>query len=136
VLTAVIVGVGIDVCDLDRMKRALARPTGTRFAERVFTAAERAYCEARKRGRVASYAARFAAKEAALKALGTGWSDGIAWHDVEVVRGESGPPTLALHGRAAEVARERGVGRLLVALSHGDVSAVASVIAESDRRGP
>jgi holo-[acyl-carrier protein] synthase len=128
----VIVGVGIDVCDVDRMRRALERSTGARFVARVFTPGEQAYCEQRRRGRVRSYAARFAAKEAALKALGTGWADGIAWRDVEVVRGESGPPALQLHGRAAAIAAERGITRWLLALSHSDLSAVASVIAERD----
>jgi holo-[acyl-carrier protein] synthase len=128
----VVVGLGIDVCDIDRMRRALERSTGERFIARVFTAAERTYCDRRHRGRIASYAARFAAKEAALKALGTGWSDGITWQDVEVVRPEEGPPILLLHGRAATIARKRGITRWLVAMSHSDLSAVASVVAERD----
>jgi len=94
----VVVGLGVDVCDIARIRRALERPTGERFKARIFTPGERAYCEQRRRGRFASYAARFAAKEAAMKALGTGWADGIRWQDVEVVRPPNGPPALVLHG--------------------------------------
>ena len=113
-----IVAIGVDVCDVARIRRALEGPTGARFRARVFTAAEQAYCEARGRARFASYAARFAAKEAAMKALGTGWSAGVSWQDFEVVRADGEPPHLLLHGRAAELARERRMVRWLVALSH------------------
>ena len=130
-----VVGLGVDVCDIARIRRALERPTGERFKTRIFTPGERAYCEQRRRGRFASYAARFAAKEAAMKALGTGWADGIRWQDVEVVRPPNGPPALVLHGRAAAIARRRGIRRWLLALSHGDASAVASVIAEGTATG-
>jgi len=126
----VVVGLGVDVCDIARIRRALERPTGERFKARIFTPGERAYCEQRRRGRFASYAARFAAKEAAMKALGTG-----RWQDVEVVRPPNGPPALVLHGRAAAIARRRGIRRWLLALSHGDASAVASVIAEDTATG-
>jgi len=131
----VVVGLGVDVCDIARIRRALERPTGERFKARIFTPGERAYCEQRRRGRFASYAVRFAAKEAAMKALGTGWADGIRWQDVEVVRPPNGPPALVLHGRAAAIARRRGIRRWLLALSHGDASAVASVIAEDTATG-
>src|SRR5438094_1683369 len=87
-----IVGLGVDVCDVARIRRALEGRAGGRFQARVFTAAEQAYCEARRRGRFASYAARFAAKEAAMKALGTGWAQGVCWRDVEVVRSRVGSP--------------------------------------------
>src|SRR5439155_722436 len=90
--SAVIVAIGVDVCDVARIRRALEGPTGARFRARVFTAAEQAYCEARGRARFASYAARFAAKEAAMKALGTGWSAGVSWQDFEVVRADGEPP--------------------------------------------
>lgn len=129
-----IVGLGIDVCDVARMRRALAGSAGARFRARVFTDAEQAYCEARKQGRFASYAARFAAKEAAMKALGTGWGDGVGWRDFEVVRAGDGCPALALHGRAAVLARRRGIARWLVALSHDGGAAVASVVAEAGPR--
>src|SRR5438094_771006 len=95
-----IVGLGVDVCDVARIRRALEGRAGGRFQARVFTAAEQAYCEARRRGRFASYAARFAAKEAAMKALGTGWAEGVGWRDFEVVR-----------ARRAEERRGREIGR-------------------------
>jgi len=122
--------IGVDVCDVDRIRRALEASTGARFRARVFTLAEQAYCEARGRTRFASYAARFAAKEAAMKALGTGWSAGVTWQDFEVVRAEGEPPRLVLHGRAAELARQRRMVRWLVALSHERTGAVASVVVE------
>ena len=126
-----ILGLGIDVCDVARMRRALSGASGQRFRARVFTDAEQAYCEARTRERVASYAARFAAKEAAMKALGTGWANGIGWRDFEVVRGAEGRPTLVLHGKASVLARRRGMGRWLLALSHDGGAAVASVVVET-----
>jgi len=129
-----ILGIGLDVCDVERIRQALEATTGARFRSRVFTDAERAYCEARRRGRFASYAARFAAKEAAMKALGTGWARGVKWHDFEVVRGEGGAPRLVLHGKAAELARRRGMVRWLLALTHTEDSAAASVVVEDGAR--
>jgi holo-[acyl-carrier protein] synthase len=125
-----IVGIGLDVCEVDRIRRALEARSAERFKARVFTAGERAYCEARRRGRFASYAARFAAKEAAMKALGTGWARGVGWHDFEVVRASGDPPRLVLHGTAAEIARKLGMARWLLALTHTDASAIASVVVE------
>src|SRR5580658_5588583 len=98
-----IVGTGIDLCEVERMERAMAAPHGTRFRERVFTAGEIAYAES-KANRGERYAARFAAKEAGMKALGTGWRDGLRWQDLEVLNLASGRPTLRLHGKAAEIA--------------------------------
>ena len=129
-----ILGLGIDVCEIARLRRALSGPAGDRFRARVFTDAEQAYCEARQRGRFASYAARFAAKEAAMKALGTGWANGIGWRDFEVVHGADGRPTLALHGKASALARRRGMRRWLLALSHDGGAAVASVVVEAAPR--
>jgi len=126
----VILGVGVDVCDVARIRRALETTTGARFRARVFTDGEQAYCEARRRGRFASYAARFAAKEAAMKALGTGWARGVGWQDFEVVRVAGEAPRLVLHGEAADLARRRGMTRWLLALAHTDASAVASVVVE------
>jgi len=130
-----IVGLGVDVCDVARMRRVLEGRAGARFQARVFTPAERAYCEARRRGRFASYAARFAAKEAAMKALGTGWAQGVGWRDFEVVRGGGAAPRLVLHGRAAALARRRGMTRWLLALTHTDASALASVVVEDGVSG-
>ena len=129
-----IVGLGVDLCDVERIRRVLEGPAGARFRERVFTPAEQAYCEARRRGRFASYAARFAAKEAAMKALGTGWGGGVGWRDFEVLPAADGPPRLVLHGKAAEAALRRSMTRWLVALSHTAAGAVAAVVAEDGTR--
>lgn len=117
---------GIDLVEVSRIAEMLDRH-GHRFLERVFTEGERAYAETSKR-RAEHLAARFAAKEATLKALGTGWRNGIAWTDVEVVSLPSGQPELRVHGRALELARELGVERWLVSLSHTGTQAMASVI--------
>lgn len=125
-----ILGIGLDVCDVGRIRRALEARTGTRFQARVFTAGERAYCEARRRGRFASYAARFAAKEAALKALGTGLRGGIAWKQVEVRREAGGRPTIAFTGAAAGYAAKLGARHIALSLSHTQQHAIAQVILE------
>jgi len=130
-----IVGLGVDVCDVARIRRALAGRAGARFQARVFTPAEQAYGEARRRCRFASYAVRFAAKEAAMKALGTGWAGGVGWRDFEVVRARGAPPRLVLHGRAAALARGRGMVRWLLALTHTAESALASVVVEDGVSG-
>ena len=126
-----ILGIGIDVCDVARVRRALTAASGGRFRDRVFTAVEQEYCEARRHGRFASYAARFAAKEAAMKALGTGWANGIGWRDFEVVHDADGRPSLALHGKASALANRRGMRRWLLALSHDGGAAIASVVVEA-----
>ena len=126
-----IAATGVDLCDVDRMRRALRGRAGERLRARVFTADEQAYCEARGRARYQSYAARFAAKEAAMKALGTGWGEGVGWCDVEVVRGADGPPRLRLHGAAARLARRRRLRRWHLSLSHTDTCAVAWVVVET-----
>src|SRR6185436_10163786 len=95
-----IVAIGIDIVEISRMQEVFAR-RGERFRSRVFTEAEIEYCEGRA-SRLESYAARFAAKEAVMKALGTGWAEGIAWRDIEVTRDEAGKPGLELTGRARE----------------------------------
>jgi holo-[acyl-carrier protein] synthase len=123
-----IVGTGIDLVEIDRIQRAIER-YGPRFLNRVFTPAEQAYCR-RKRKSAESFAARFAAKEAGAKALGTGISFGVAWLEIEVVRELSGRPTLRFHGRAAQIAARLGVARASVSLTHTASLAQASVVLE------
>ena len=113
------------------MREVLARTP--RFRARVFTARERDYCEARGAASAQHYAARFAAKEAALKALGTGWSGGLGWQDVEVINDSAGRPALILSGAALELFRLSGATRAHLSLSHTAEHAVAQVIFE--RRG-
>jgi len=128
-----IAGIGVDLCEIDRIERALAARHGARFRARVFTEGEQAYCEARRRGRFESYAARFAAKEAVMKVLGTGWSRGVGWRDVEVVRERGSPPALRLHGQAAVLARRLGMAHWLLTITHGRTTAIAWVLAERGR---
>lgn len=125
-----VVGIGVDIVQIDRIERLLERH-GDRFLARVMTDGERAYC-ARHKNPTPSIAARFAAKEAVLKALGTGWSGGIRWQDVEVVRGDAGPPVIALHGAAAAIAAGKGVVRTHLSLAHDAGAAVATVVLESE----
>jgi holo-[acyl-carrier protein] synthase len=125
-----IVGTGVDIVETLRIAQALKRH-GERFSKRVYTPAEIAYCE-RFKNQAERYAARFAAKEAAFKALGTGWRDGVRWLDVEVTHLPSGKPELVLSGRAQELACELGVKCTAVSISHSDRYVVAQVIFESD----
>jgi holo-[acyl-carrier protein] synthase len=125
-----IVGTGVDITEIARFEQAL-RKHGERFSRRVCTAAEIAYCEKFKNS-AERFAARFAAKEAAFKALGTGWNDGIRWVDVEITHSPSGKPELILRGRAEEIARRLGVTRTAVSISHSGHYVVALVIFESD----
>lgn len=123
-----ILGSGVDLCEVPRIEAAVGR-YGSRFLERIFTAREIAYAD-RKANRFERYAARFAAKEAGMKALGTGWHGGIAWRDFEVVNLPSGRPTLKFHGRAAEVAAKLGVRHVALSLTHTKEQALAMVILE------
>ncbi len=125
-----IVGTGIDIAETVRIEQAMERH-GERFARRLYTPEEIAYCEQFK-NKAERYAARFAAKEAAFKALGTGWRDGVKWRDVEVTHLASGKPELRLTGRAEELARAMGVTSMAVSLSHSDRYVVAQVIFESN----
>ncbi len=125
-----IVGLGLDATEVPRIADMLAQ-YGDRFRRRVYTQGEIAYCEARQRGAAASYAARFAAKEAAMKAIGTGHARGVIWRDVEVVR-RSGPPQLLFHGAAARHAAALGASRGLLTLTHTGDLAIAHVILVAD----
>ncbi len=123
-----IVGMGLDLVDTGRFKAAVRRHP--RLLERVFTPGERASCES-KADALRSYAVRFAAKEAAMKALGTGWGKGVGWRSVEVVGGAGqGAPGLALHGKALEHLHARGGVRAVVSLTHERTMAAAVVILE------
>jgi holo-[acyl-carrier protein] synthase len=126
---AMIVGTGIDIAEVDRITHAIAR-FGSRFKERVFTADEIRYCES-KANKTERYAARFAAKEAAMKAIGTGWSRGVRWRDFEVRRLPGGRPTIAFHGRAAEIFAKLGGVRAHLSITHTEKFAMAQVILES-----
>jgi holo-[acyl-carrier protein] synthase len=124
-----IVGTGIDIAEVPRIRQSIER-FGERFLQRVFTAGEIRYCDS-KMNRMERYAARFAAKEAAMKALGTGWNHGIRWRDCEVVRQPGGRPTIAFHGVASEFAAKLGVKNAALSLSHTQEQAIAFVILES-----
>ena len=123
-----IVGTGIDMAEVPRIARSIAR-FGERFLKRVFTEGEIRYCDS-KVNRAERYAARFAAKEAAMKALGTGWNHGVRWRDIEVRRQPGGRPTLAFHGKAAEFAARLGTKNVALSLTHTESQAFAQVILE------
>jgi len=122
------VGSGIDVIEIARVERALRRHGG-RFGRRVFTAGEREEC-ARAARAAPAFALRFAAKEAAMKAVGTGWARGVRWLDIEVASPRDAMPQLRLHGVAGERARELGAARVHVALSRSRSHAIAVVLLE------
>jgi len=127
----VIVGIGIDVVEIARVRRLLER-WGDRFLQRVFTPEEVAYAQ-RRHDPAEHLAARFAAKEATLKALGTGLSMGVRWREMEVRRARGQRPVLTLAGRTAALGAERGIRRLHVSLTHDAGLALAQVLAEDDR---
>lgn len=126
-----IVGSGIDLIEIARIHQSMER-FGQRFLDRVFTPAEQAYCLRKRKTAAESLAARFAAKEAAAKALGTGISRGVHWLEIEVVREPGGRPTLRFTGRAAQIASALGVARAALSLTHTGNLAMASVLLESD----
>ena len=125
-----IISIGIDIIEVARVREVLGRTP--RFAERVFTAAERAYCDSRGAVAPQHYAARFAAKEAALKALQTGWRGGIAWQDVEIASRESGAPFLVLHGPVKELFEQSGATAAHLSMSHTSEHAIAQVVLERE----
>ena len=124
-----IVGTGIDIAEVPRIRQSIER-FGDRFLQRVFTAGEIRYCDS-KMNRFERYAARFAAKEAAMKALGSGWNHGVRWRDCEVVRMPGGRPTIAFHGKAAEFAAKLGMKNAALSITHTAEQAIAQVILES-----
>jgi len=123
-----IISIGIDIIEVARIREVLLRTP--RFAERVYTSAERAYCESRGAVAAQHYAARFAAKEAALKAFQTGWRGGISWQDVEIGLLESGAPVLAFHGLVEQLFLSSGATVAHLSLSHTSEHAIAQVILE------
>ena len=123
-----IIGSGIDIAEIERIRNSIER-YGARFLNRVYTPAEQSYC-LRKRNSAESLAARFAAKEAGAKALGTGISQGVNWLEIEVIREPSGRPTLAFHGRAAQRAQHLGARHAALSLTHTRDLAMASVVLE------
>jgi holo-[acyl-carrier protein] synthase len=125
-----IIGLGIDATDIPRIVRTLER-YGDRFTHRIFTEGEVAYCT-RRREPAIHFAGRFAAKEAAMKALGTGHSQGVLWRDIEVVRARGGPPQLRLHGGASRRFEKIGGRSSLLTITHSDALAFAEVLILGD----
>ncbi|MFZ0212748.1 MAG: holo-ACP synthase [Candidatus Acidiferrales bacterium] len=123
-----IVGIGADIAEINRVEAAITRH-GRAFLERVFTPVEIGYCE-RHKAKFERYAARFAAKEATMKALGTGWTSGVRWRDIEVKNEPSGKPCLTLAGKAAEHASRLGAKHFLLSMTHSGNLAFAQVILE------
>src|SRR5215471_8050274 len=124
-----IVGTGVDLAEVPRIRASIER-YGQRFIERIYTPGEIAYVE-RKANKYERYAARFAAKEAGMKAIGTGWRRGVRWQDFEVANLPTGRPTLRLHGVAAQVALRLGVKHISLSMTHTAETAMAQVILES-----
>jgi holo-[acyl-carrier protein] synthase len=126
-----VLGIGTDLAEVERIRSAMQR-YGDRFLNRIYTAGERAYASS-KANAAERFAARFAAKEAGMKAIGTGWRRGVTWQDFEVVNERSGRPTLQLTGVAKKIAAELGVKRISISLTHTSEMAFAVVILEDGR---
>jgi holo-[acyl-carrier protein] synthase len=124
----VILGIGVDIVEIDKLRLAMIR-RGERLRNRAFTSSEIDYCEGRA-NKFQHYSARFAAKEAVFKAIGTGWRDGISWQDAEVSNQMNGRPILVLRGRTLELANLMGASKYWISLSHTDQYAVAQVVLE------
>lgn len=128
-----IIGTGVDLAEVDRIQAALEdRRIGRRFRNRVFTEKEIAYCERKQRGKYESYAGRFAAKEAVMKALGRGWGSKVRWLDIEVVRARSGKPEIVLHDKTGRLAEELGIRRWALSITHTRHYGLAYVIAQDE----
>jgi holo-[acyl-carrier protein] synthase len=128
-----VVSAGIDMVEVVRIQSALEDPKiGGRFRDRVYTEGEIRYCESKRRGRYESYAGRFAAKEAVMKALGRGWGSKVGWVDIEVLSSVGGKPEISLHSKAAAFAREVGIRRFSLSITHTQQYAIAYVIAEAE----
>jgi holo-[acyl-carrier protein] synthase len=128
-----IISLGVDIVEVARIRKAVEDSRfGRRFRDRVFTTHEIQYCEKKQRGRYESYAGRFAAKEAVMKALGRGWGGKVRWLDIEVARARSGKPGILLHNNTAQLAEELGIRNWLLSISHTREHGVAYVIAQDD----
>jgi len=128
-----IVSTGIDLIEVERIRKALEDPRiGDRFRQRVYTEAEIQYCEKKNRGKYESYAGRFAAKEAVMKALGRGWGAKVCWLDIEVARARSGKPEIVLHDKTALLANQLGIRRWALSITHTVGHGMAYVIAEGE----
>jgi holo-[acyl-carrier protein] synthase len=126
-----IISTGVDLAEVDRIQAALEHQrTGRRFRARVFTEKEIAYCEKKRRGKYESYAGRFAAKEAVMKALGRGWGAKVRWLDIEVARARSGKPEVVLHDKTAKLAEDLGICRWTLSITHTKQHGLAFVIAQ------
>lgn len=128
-----IVSVGVDLVEVVRIRRALeSTAIGRRFRDRVYTEREIQYCEKRRRGKYESYAGRFAAKEAVMKALGRGWGSKVSWLDIEVLPAPGGRPEVHLRNRTLVFAQGLGIQRLSLSITHTDRYAMAYVIAQDE----
>jgi holo-[acyl-carrier protein] synthase len=128
-----IISTGVDLAEVVRIRGALEDPKiGRRFRDRVFTDTEIAYCERKQRGKFESYAGRFAAKEAVMKALGRGWGAKVRWRDIEVARARSGKPDIVLHDKTAKFAAELGIRRWSLSITHTEQHGLAFVIAQDE----
>ncbi|HEX2929876.1 MAG TPA: holo-ACP synthase [Candidatus Binatia bacterium] len=128
-----IISTGVDLAEVDRIQAALEDPRiGRRFRARVFTEKEIAYCETKRRGKYESYAGRFAAKEAVMKALGRGWGAKARWLDIEVARARSGKPGIILHDKTAKLAEQLGIRRWELSITHTKQHGLAYVIAQDE----
>ena len=128
-----IIGTGVDLAEVDRIQLALEDPRiGRRLRARVFTEKEIAYCETKRRGKYESYAGRFAAKEAVMKALGRGWGAKVRWVDIEVARARSGKPEIILHDKTAKFAEQLGIRRWALSITHTKQHGLAYVIAQDE----
>ena len=123
-----ILSIGVDIVEVYRIRETIARTP--RFVERVFTSGEREYCESKGVAAAQSYAGRFAAKEAFLKAIQTGWRGKITWHDIEIKSDTEGVPTLNITGEAKRIADERGATNVHLSISHTTEHAVAQIVLE------
>jgi len=124
-----IIALGMDLMQIDRLESAITR-RGTRFLDRVFTAEEQEYCERRARP-ATHYAGRYAVKESVMKVLGTGWSNGVRWVDIQVRRAPGAAPEVHLEGVSAEIARRRGIGKIHITITHDAGIAAAVAVGES-----